>query len=295
MSDDEAHQDFQREESIPLDAALKVGADHICQCRQQIDKRNPEFFAESAKEKLQEFTLVVCGGPRTGKSTLINAILNKNLAPVRSGFAPVTIENTCYKLDGIFPEIVDEQTGKKQQESQPFQISVWDTKGITTWNESVVKVVREQNPMCVLLCSSPGSFAKDDFIKPLIQECVNWNVLVAFVCTNRWNDSDIKRQRVMEEFHDLLKIYNTKICEEDGIRYYGDIGLIAMVNSVPYVNNRLGIYKPKSGVGSLLYGIMRSLNDEKLMGWCCTLMENEGFWTHMQTQIQEFFAGKFAY
>ncbi|CAF4727419.1 unnamed protein product, partial [Rotaria sp. Silwood2] len=90
-------------------------------------------------------------------------------------------------------------------------------------------------------------------------------------------------------------IYNTNICEEDGIRYYGDIGLIAMVNSVQYVNNRLGIDKPKRGVGSLLYGIMRSLNDEKLMGWRYTFMENEGFWTYMQTQIQEFFAGKFAY
>ncbi|CAF3512221.1 unnamed protein product [Rotaria sp. Silwood2] len=295
MSDDQGHKDFQRAKSISLDAALEVGASNICRSRQEIAENNPEFFAESAKEKLQEFTLVVCGGPRTGKSTLINAILNKDLAKVRPGFAPVTMENTCYKLDGIFPEIVDEQTGEKQQESQPFQISVWDTKGITTWNESIVKIIREHNPMCVLLCSSPGSFAKDDFIKPLIQECVNLNVLVALVCTNRWNDSDIKRQRVMEEFHDLLKIFNTNIREEDGIRYYGDIGLIAMVNSVPYVNNRVGIYKPKSGVGTLLYGIMRSLSNEKLMGWCYTLMENEGFWTQMQTHIQEFFAGKFTY
>ncbi|CAF3493006.1 unnamed protein product, partial [Rotaria sp. Silwood2] len=94
MSDDQGHKDFQRAKSISLDAALEVGASNIRRSRQEIAENNPEFFAESAKEKLQEFTLVVCGGPRTGKSTLINAILNKDLATVRPGFAPVTMENT---------------------------------------------------------------------------------------------------------------------------------------------------------------------------------------------------------
>jgi hypothetical protein len=94
---------------------------------------------------------------------------------------------------------------------------------------------------------------------------------------------------------DFTQVYGTTIREENNIRYYGDIGLTAMVNSVPYENKRLGIYKSKSGVGSLLYGIMRSLSDEKLLGWCYTLMENDGFWTKMQTEIQEFFSGKFTY
>ena len=294
-SDNDKQKQCESAPMISLDKALEIGANHIRQSRRKIAEQNPEFVVECAKNKLQEFTLVVCGGPRTGKSTLVNAIIDKEVAIVRPGFTPVTLENTCYKLEGTFPEIIDEQTGTKQNESQPFQINIWDTKGIKTWDESIVKIIREYNPMCVILCSSPGSFANDHFIEPLIQECVHLNVLVALVCTNQWNDSDSKRQKVMDEFHSLLKIYNKPIHEEDGIQYFGDIGMIAMVNSVPYVNNRLGKYKSKSGVVNLLYGIMRSLSDEKLMGWCYTLIENERFWSQMQTKIQDFFAGKFTY
>jgi GTPase SAR1 family protein len=206
MADEDTRDLFKRAQSVSLDDALEVGAGHIRQSRRKVGENNPNFIAQHVQCKLQEYTLVVCGGPRTGKSTLINAILNKKLAPVAPGFNPVTLENTCYKIDGVFPEILDEHTGVEQQESQTFQISVWDTKGITAWDESIAKIIREHNPMCVILCSSPGSFAKDDFIRPLIRECVNLNVLVALACTNQWNDSDIKRQRVMEEFHDLLKV-----------------------------------------------------------------------------------------
>ncbi|CAF4900418.1 unnamed protein product [Rotaria sp. Silwood1] len=89
--------------------------------------------------------------------------------------------------------------------------------------------------------------------------------------------------------------YNQNIYEENGIHYYGNIGLTAMVNSVEYINRRLDIEKPKSGIGTLFFGIMKSLNSDKLLGWCYTLMENDGFWSQMQTQIQDFFAGQFIY
>lgn len=71
--------------------------------------------------------------------------------------------------------------------------------------------------------------------------------------------------------------------------------MITMVNSIPYSNRRTGIYKPKSGVNTLIYGIMKSLNEDQLLGWCYTLMENDGFWSQMHTQIQDFFSEKFTY
>ncbi len=90
-------------------------------------------------------------------------------------------------------------------------------------------------------------------------------------------------------------MYKSESHEENGIVYYGKIGLITMVNSIPYSNKRSGIYNPKSGVNSLIYGIMKSLNEDQLLGWCYTLMGNDGFWSQMQTEIQDFFAQKFTY
>jgi hypothetical protein len=58
----------------------------------------------------------------------------------------------------------------------------------------------------MILCSSPGSFAKDEFIRPLITQCVSLKVFIALVCTNQWNDSDEKRTKTMQEFHDLLQV-----------------------------------------------------------------------------------------
>jgi hypothetical protein len=114
MADEDTRDKFKRAQSVSLDDAMEVGTSHIRQSLRKVGENNPNFIAQHVRCKLQEYTLVVCGGPRTGKSTLINAILKKKLAPVGPGFNPVTLENTCYKLDGVFPEILDEHTGVKR-------------------------------------------------------------------------------------------------------------------------------------------------------------------------------------
>ncbi|CAF3995142.1 unnamed protein product, partial [Rotaria sp. Silwood2] len=295
MANQESMKQFTVTESVSPEDILKVAAETLLKSQHVCEKNNPKFVADHVKTKLQEFNFIVCGAPRTGKSTLINAIINKNIAPTRSGSSAVTLETKCYSLEGTCPEQIDEKKSEKSQEAQEFRINIWDTKGITTWDKSIADIIHEKNPMCMILCSSPGSFANDEFIRPLINQCLILKIFVALVCTNQWNDSDEKRTKVIEEFTDLLKVYKTETHEENGIVYYGNIGLIAMVNSIPYSNRRTGIYKPKSGVNSLIYGIMKSLNEDHLLGWCYTLMENDGFWSQMQIQIEEFFAQKFTY
>lgn len=68
-----------------------------------------------------------------------------------------------------------------------------------------------------------------------------------------------------------------------------------MVNSVDYVNKQLGVHKQSSGIGRLLFGIMSELHPDKLLGWCYTLLENDGFWSQMQPDIENFFAREFNY
>jgi GTPase SAR1 family protein len=197
---------FTRTESIPSEIILEVAAENLRKSLHECELKNPKFVSDHAKNKLQEFTFVVCGGPRTGKSTLINAIINKDLAPTKSGPSAVTLESKCYPLEGTSRETIDENTGEILEEAQQFRINIWDTKGITTWDKSIADIIDEKKPMCLILCSSPGSFAKDECIRPLINQCINLNVFVALVCTNPWNGSDDKRKTVMQELHDLLKV-----------------------------------------------------------------------------------------
>ena len=185
--------------SVLPEVVLEVAAENLRKSIHECEIQNPKFVADHAKSKLQEFTFVVCGAPRTGKSTLINAIINKELAPTKSGPCAVTLETKCYSLEGICPS-------EETQEYQKFQINIWDTKGITSWNKSIADIIDEKHPMCMILCASPGSFAKDESIRLLINQCVSFNVFVALVCTNQWNDSDEKRIKVMQEFNDLFKV-----------------------------------------------------------------------------------------
>jgi GTPase SAR1 family protein len=198
MTDKKSIPSFERSQSISPEIVSKIAVENLQKFHNECDAQNPKFVADHVKNKLQEFTFVVCGAPRTGKSTLINAIINKELAPTKSGPSPVTLETISYTIEGTCPE--------KLQDSQKFRINIWDTKGITTWDQTIANIITEKNPMCMILCSSPGSFAKDEFIRPLITQCVSLKVFIALVCTNQWNDSDEKRTKTMQEFHDLLQV-----------------------------------------------------------------------------------------
>jgi GTPase SAR1 family protein len=203
MATEESMKNLARTQSVSPEVILDVAANNLRKSRYECEEKNPKFVADHAKNKLQEFNFVVCGAPRTGKSTLINAIINKDLAPTKSGPSAVTLETKCYSIEGNRPDQSDELL---EQEAQQFRINIWDTKGITTWDKSIADIIDEKQPMCMILCSSPGSFAKDKFIRPLIDQCINLKIFIALVCTNPWNDSDEKRTTVMQELHDLLKV-----------------------------------------------------------------------------------------
>lgn len=196
MMNKEIDQSLKRAKSVEPEIAFGVAEQNAHQAEIECESANPPFIVDHVKMKLQQFDLVVCGAPRTGKSTLINAILNKEVALAKPGVEAVTQQTECYTIKRSCPD----------DPFQEFRINIWDTKGITTWDENLSDHITNTKPMCLIICSSPGSYAKDDCIRPLIEQCIKLKVFVVLVCTNKHHDSDAKRQAVMEEFHGLLEV-----------------------------------------------------------------------------------------
>jgi len=78
MTDKESMKSLTRAQSVSSEIVLEVAAENLRNSLHECEVQNPKFVADHAKSKLQEFTFVVCGAPRTGKSTLINAIINQD-------------------------------------------------------------------------------------------------------------------------------------------------------------------------------------------------------------------------
>ncbi|CAF1682601.1 unnamed protein product, partial [Didymodactylos carnosus] len=62
-----------------------------------------------------------------------------------------------------------------------------------------------------------------------------------------------------------------------------------MVNSENYMDEASGINEMACGINELIYGILSSLKDVKLLGWLYTIAENETFWLLMKNRINNLF------
>lgn len=239
------------------------------------------------------------GSPRVGKSTLINALCDSNQAEVSSSLNSCTQKITCYTLK-------DNQ--QRMDNVKPFQINFYDTPGIESWEKkngemTMLDFIEKTNPLCVIYCASPGSFAKLDQLTSILQFCQMKQIFCALVCTNMWSSK--KRDNVIEEFEKQLAFFGDRIekySHQNGyprphkITFFGDGALCTMVNSETYEDEDLLGDKtyPCQGIDELIHGIMESLDQDKLLGWCYAVLYRRSYWEIIQQKIGGFFQLRFS-
>ncbi|CAF1145168.1 unnamed protein product [Adineta steineri] len=231
----------------------------------------------------KEFSIVVCGSARVGKSTLVNAICGREVARTSGGL--------CAETDRMDKYVINHIGGASSNE---HTITIYDTPGIESWTENHVrsyftKIMNESKPVCMIYCASPGSYAQLDQLQWLIDTCIKSNIFCALVCTNKYCGGYDRRTQVLRDFHSLLIRYHGMTRDEANIKYYGNVALCTAVNSIVYEDREFNVRKEIEGINELIFGILTSLKNEKIAGWCYTIANNRPFWETMQPKIIAFF------
>ncbi len=247
-----------------------------------------------------EFNIIVCGSARVGKSTLINAICGRTLAKTSPGLDSCTKTISRYVL-----------SEKCFVDNEPitYTYNFWDTPGFESWNETDIRINFNQiiqkpksDPLCMIYCASPGSFADTQQLKWLLDVCIKEHkLLCALVVTNKWAGQKSQRLAILDTYKELLSNYHQQTSEEDGIIYFGNVALCTMVNAQPYIDEDQHINREQEGVDELIEGIMMCLDDDgRVFHWCMAVMQKKGLLNNFKgkmkqgfTNIKDFFIRKF--
>ncbi|UJR24466.1 hypothetical protein I4U23_005841 [Adineta vaga] len=228
-------------------------------------------------ENLRQTNILLCGSARVGKSTLINAICQRKLTKTSESLNSVT-------------KTVDRYSYECGDGKTTHETIIWDSPGIESWNENDVRsymssLIEQTQPLCMIYCASPGSFAVLEHVAWLVSECYKKNIFCALVCTNMW--AGRHRQEIVKEFCRLLNNVHPTAnrIEEDGIVYYGNVALVTMVNSQEYVDLDFDVRKPPSGVEELIFGIGKCLKRDLMFAWFRSVSQNTSFWTKMSSKL----------
>lgn len=234
-----------------------------------------------------EFNIIVCGAARVGKSTLINAICGKGLAKTSPGLDSCTKDITRYVLNGQC--CID-------NEMITYTYNFWDTPGFESWNKEDIrtnfKKIMEKpksDPLCMIYCASPGSFANTEQLEWLLDVCIREHkLLCAFVVTNKWAGQKSQRLAILNKYKELLGRYHPQTNEEDGILYFGNIALCAMVNAQIYIDEDQNISREEEGVDELIEGIMSCLDDDgKVFHWCMAVIQKKGLQRNFRGKLKQ--------
>ncbi len=263
---------------------------------QNLGKNLQKDFYPNEIENLQ-FNILIIGGARVGKSQLINTLCgDENLAKTSASLDSCTKEIKCYTMKKN-----EEQT----PDVDPFQINFYDTPGVESWTDengmtTMRKFIEDKNPVCIIYCASPGSFAVLKQLQQLLAFCKKKQIFCALVCTNMWSNPN--RKIVLKEFEKELSFFGARVIKQfeqqhdqslHEVIHFGDGALCTMVNSKEYCNPAISpIKKPVQGIDELIHCIMEKLDDEKLLGWCHAVLYRRSYWEKIRQKTTGFAAAR---
>ncbi|CAF2723594.1 unnamed protein product [Rotaria sp. Silwood2] len=184
---------------------------------------------------------------------------------------------------------------------KPFRVNFYDTPGIESWDNqdgqtTMLKFIEEKNPVCVIYCAAPGTFANLSQVRPVLKFCQEKQIFWAFVCTNMW--SNASRKVVMGEFEKELAIFGTGVEKSfdqqhsqtpHKVTVFGNHALCTMVNSIEYYDPEYSPEKkPVQGIDELIHCIMEALDNEKLLGWCNAVLYRRSYWEKVSQKVSGF-------
>ncbi|CAF1276164.1 unnamed protein product [Adineta ricciae] len=266
------------------------------------EKLSEKYYQSEVNHVVEnlKFNILIIGSPRVGKSQLINALTNGN------GKA-----ETSQSLNSCTKEIQPFALNIKPREnssSKQIKITFYDTPGIEDWNNnggvtSMTDFIQKTDPICIIYCASPGSFAKLNQLHSILEYCKSKSIFCALVCTNMW--SGMQRHVVIEEFQKELVFFGEKIDKYSNqihsphhphkVTFFGDGALCTMVNSIEYHDPELSdLRKPVQGIDELIHSIMETLDQEKLLGWCYAVLYRRTYWERISQKVGGFFTLRIA-
>jgi len=177
---------------------------------------------QSIFNMFNEFNIIVCGAPRVGKSTLINALCGRTLAKTSPGLDSCTKDISRYVLS---------EKCCVDNEWITYTYNFWDTPGFESWNETDIrtnfnKIMQKpkSDPLCMIYCATSGSFADTQQLKWLLDICIReYKLLCALVVTNKWAGQKTQRLAVFNTYKELLVNYHEQTSDGDGIIYFGNV------------------------------------------------------------------------
>lgn len=281
-----------------LDKRTSILASGYDSYQAQIELAGQTFTVDPIKRQkifdmFREFNIIICGSARVGKSSLINAMCGRTLAKTHPGLDSCTKEISRYMLT---------QKYSIDNETITYTYNFWDTPGFESWTEKDIrhnfsKIMHKpkSDPLCMIYCASPGSFADTRQLKWLLDICIrDYKLFCALVVTNKWAGQKAQRLAVLNRFKDILKTYHEQTNERsegDGISYFGNVGLCAMVNTQPYIDEDQDIHREEEGVDELIEGIMTCIDDDgRVFHWCMAVMQKKGLIGEFKGKMKQSYA-----
>ncbi|CAF0977893.1 unnamed protein product [Rotaria sordida] len=276
----------------PKESAISSLHGKTSQIQEDLCKDYYSIEVNHITEKLQ-FNIILMGSPRVGKSQLINAICNgENKAETSSSLNSCTKEVSCYFL---------EDNQQQMPGIKPFRVNFYDTPGIESWANqggvtTMLKFIEDKDPICVMYCAAPGTFADLSQVRPVLKFCQEKRIFWAFVCTNMW--SNVSRKEVIREFEKELAIFGDgteKFFDQlhsripHKVTIFGNNALCTMVNSIEFYDPDYSPEKkPVQGIDELIHCIMDALDNDKLLGWCSAVLYRRSYWEKFSQKLTGF-------